>query len=242
MATTTAEMLTLLNILIQNTGNNQSSLEATNLVLLNFAQDWTVGALPRKLLPELDTTSDTEKTIDSNSEYDTTSLTNTVWRHPLGIYSVRFTDGAYLRKLSQVELEQFTNARGGSSQANLFSKRDPKYYYNAKVLHVLPEITDGSETLDFKYIMKPSDIADGANCALQEGVQNLICVIAAAFYWLSDEKINMCREMLALATTKAAEIGVEFPDTESLYYDIQKYSQWNAGIFLTPGSTGAFYG
>ena len=240
MATTAAEQLTLYNFFIKNVGSNNLSDATNGYLMLNFALNWLVGVLPRKLIPEIDIRTDVGKTIDANSEYAISGLTNTVYRQKGGIYSVRYTDGEYLHLLSQVELERFTNLRSGV-EGNLFTKQNPKYFWNSLKIHVLPEITDASETLDFGYLKKPTRIASGVNCDFQEHIQDLICMMAAAFFYLADEKVVMEREMLALATTKAYDLGVEFPETDSFTFDIQNYFYQNAGLYLPAGGTGAHF-
>ena len=156
-------MLSMMGIYLNDIPEKEYT-NAFKLELLNQGQDSAVTRLKRYIMSDLDC-SETDIDISTDGSYDTTDLTDTLYRGFLGIDGLRLTDGEFSHKISFDEFKKLTDLD------RTFTTDFPVHYFRGDIVYVNPY---EDQTIDIYYREELTTITNAVECALSAHFHEII--------------------------------------------------------------------
>jgi len=155
----------------------------TILLMLNNAQDETIRIFlnnNKQVLQDLNV-SLTDQVLDSDGEFDLTTLDYSIFKKYKGLYSVKLIDYDYCDKISYEEFMAFENRN------RIYTVSKPIYYLKGDIIHIEPN-NDGGYKFDMDYIRTPNQMTiasvseNSVYCELDIELQDIIIGLACEDY------------------------------------------------------------
>ncbi len=202
------EMISLLNIYLEDP-EKRHFVGAIKVKLLNQAQNKILNETPLHLFRNLHVTL-TDQSLDSDSEFDLTGLSQPIYRYEFGLLRINITGEKPARKISEEEYIRLLRL------SRTFTTEKSYYFMNGTKIHILPEDED---SIDFKYMRVPAKMSLGTtteqdvNCELDYSFHDIVVGLACEKFQHVCESARMAYES---ALVELEQLKKKSPPTDSI--------------------------